>query len=186
MGNRNATSNVIPQMTQVDFVKLEAKTGMPLEEIHEWYEKFQKDYPNGSFTLDELKSLLKKSYPRGNPDKYSLVIFKAFDKDQNKRITFDEFFIVMSIIKNSNRNPLKCLDFFFDIYDINGDEKISRQELTKMLEAIYELMDKDLRKIDEKVNSIFKLYDADQNGWLSKSEFIKFISQDQNSFKLIP
>ena len=79
--------------------------------------------------------------------------------------------------------------------DRNG--KVDKKEMTKILEAIYDLLGEEHRKGEnsphERVKTIMKKLDKDQNGYLSEEEFVEgeyfeilttpSTSDNQNQFK---
>ncbi|CAF1093530.1 unnamed protein product [Brachionus calyciflorus] len=155
-------------------------TGLSREEISEWHVQFIKDYPDGLIDLVEFTNLYKKFYKIGNPEKYAKFAFKAFDNDNNGRITFSEFLVATSFSINANKNDdaQKSLEFAFDIYDVDDNGKIDQKEALLVLSAVYELEGRNVLYAQKTVDEFFKSYDTDNSGFLNKKEFVTALLND--------
>uniref|UniRef100_A0A7S1C5F8 EF-hand domain-containing protein n=1 Tax=Bicosoecida sp. CB-2014 TaxID=1486930 RepID=A0A7S1C5F8_9STRA len=61
-------------------------------------------------------------------------IFQLFDKNSDGLINFEEFLVGIAILSTKSSTEQK-LKFSFDLYDFNGDGKIDRDELKRLLVA---------------------------------------------------
>ena len=63
------------------------------------------------------------------------------------------------------------------MYDSDGNGKIDKKEMEKIIVAIYDLIGETNRKGEnepkKRVELIFKKIDKDNNGYLSKDEFVE-------------
>ena len=113
--------------------------------------------------------------PKGDPEKFCKLAFKAFDTDNNGKIDFNEFCVILAT--NGNHSDLaKCLECAFAIYDSNNDGKISKKEMRKAIEAILELkgnMDYDDDEVQDIVNEIFSKYDSNKDDFFNVNELIE-------------
>lgn len=66
-------------------------------------------------------------------------LFALFDKDNSKEIDFEEFFLGLSIIYNGTPDQRRRL--LFDLYDLDGSGRISRQECESLLSHIPAALD---------------------------------------------
>ncbi|KAK1127122.1 Kv channel-interacting protein 1 [Melipona bicolor] len=76
------------------------------------------------------------------------------------------------------------LRWTFSLYDINGDGCITREEMTDIVTAVYELMGKfadpnlDHEGVREKVDRIFQKMDGNKDGVVTLSEFLEACRAD--------
>ncbi|KAI5741090.1 hypothetical protein M8J76_010332 [Diaphorina citri] len=78
------------------------------------------------------------------------------------------------------------LRWTFTLYDINGDGRITREEMTNIVTAIYELMGKFAETVLEdgsvtnRVDSVFKKMDKNQDGVVTLDEFLECCLNDED------
>ncbi|XP_052089338.1 peptidyl-prolyl cis-trans isomerase FKBP7-like isoform X2 [Mytilus californianus] len=72
------------------------------------------------------------------------------------------------------RQTQKEIDSAFDIWDTDGDDRLSEKELLNIFEAFTQIAGKDrIGKIDKMLDQWFGLLDGDRNGFITKDEFVK-------------
>lgn len=169
------------KLSESQWEMLEKKTGMTRKDISEWYEKFKCAYPKGEIDEREFRKIFRQANVKGSVDKYARLAFKAFDLDNNAKVTFDEFLIISSFMMDENKsrdNASRAIDFAFDVFDYDKNGKITREETARAIEAIYELAGQSADTSKPKLDEIFQQFDSDQNGWLDKHELASFILAD--------
>ena len=97
MGNKKSKQS--SKLTKNDYDFLVHTTGQKKSEIDELFKTFNNAYPNGRLDRNQFSYLynLLRPEPKEQLDKISEYIFKAFDKDRNGFISFNEFMIAYSL-----------------------------------------------------------------------------------------
>lgn len=144
---------------------------------------FKRDYPDGLVNKTGFGKIFLDLFPQGKPEKYAKFAFKAFDTDNNGKISFSEFLIssALSDITKESYDQEKTYEFAFDLYDDDNDGRVNFKEALVLVNAVYELKSGFTdEEADKKVQEIFEKYDADNNGYLDKKEFITALRSDEN------
>jgi len=97
-----------------------------------------KDCPSGILTKDEFQKIYRQFFPFGDPSSFADYIFNVFDSDNSGLIDFKKFAVALSVTSSGKMEDK--LDLAFQFYDINGDGKISYNEMLAIVEAIYKMV----------------------------------------------
>ncbi|XP_060798747.1 calaxin [Neoarius graeffei] len=109
-------------------------------------------------------------------------VFHVFDKDNDTYINVKEWIEGLAVLLRGTLD--EKIKFCFEVYDLNGDGYISREEMFHMLKnsLIRQLTDEDPDEvIKELVEIILKKMDHDHDNRLSYSDFEKTV-MDENLF----
>ncbi|OWF44461.1 calcium and integrin-binding protein 1-like [Mizuhopecten yessoensis] len=121
-----------------------------------------------------------------NPFKDRIV--RVFSSEEGC-LTFEDFLDMMSVFSEKAPKEIKA-QYAFKIYDFDGDDEISRDDLKKMvLRLCPSQKDTELKKqeVDRLVGEILKEADLDNDDRLSFSEFQHVISKApefESSFRI--
>ncbi len=123
----------------------------------------------GSIDYHELKLTLKAfGFKITKQDLQELL--DKYDKDNKNRICFDDF-IELITEKFSERDPKEEILLAFDLFDTEKRGKINIKNLKKAVKEIGENLS------DAELKAIIEEFDEDQDGEISKSDFLKIMEE---------
>ncbi|XP_068910797.1 Kv channel-interacting protein 4 isoform X7 [Tenebrio molitor] len=131
---------------------------------------------------DDLDSL--ERYYLTNTSQYAHYVFNTLDQDHSGLISFEDFVQNLSILSRGSLD--EKLRWAFTLYDINGDGCITREEMTDIVSAIYDLMGKvaepsvDEDTVKDKVDRIFQKMDKNKDGVVTLDEFLECCRKDED------
>lgn len=158
-------------------------TNFTRQQIKAWYSGFMKDCPNGQLTREKFLEVYSSFFPQGNAEKFCEHVFRTFDSDNSGKIDFKEFLLAINI--TSAGKPEQKLEWAFQMYDVNGDGTIEPSEMAEIIGAIYNMVGPSLAHQDpsdtpeKRTREIFAKMDENNDGVLSKDEFIKGCLADE-------
>jgi len=172
-----------------DLEQMSLETKFSKSEVKFLYRAFKTECPNGIIDEDTFKEVYEKIFPMGDASKYAQIVFRAIDRDRTGGITFGDFMDFLSIISKGSEQE-KIL-WSFQFFDVNQDGKITREEMIKVSESVFELMGTGLHEKGklEYVENVFLSMDRDGDGEVTLQEFIWYCKQNKqvsNSLNTLP
>ena len=113
----------------------------------------------------------------GDTELLSQYVFKAFDKNSDSYIDFVEAIISLNFL--FEKDLVSMLKIEFAVYDLNGDGKINKREMRKIIDAFYDKrgLNIEMRKefkneIDAIASLEMKYFDKNGDDKIDLNEFI--------------
>ncbi|TNN32060.1 Kv channel-interacting protein 2 [Liparis tanakae] len=119
---------------------LEEKTNFSKKELQVLYRGFKNECPSGVVNEETFKSIYSQFFPHGDSSMYAHFLFEAFDTRNNGSVSFEDFVVSLSIILRGSVTDK--LNWAFNLYDLNKDGCITREEMTDIMLSIYDMMGK--------------------------------------------
>ncbi|XP_055311880.1 neuronal calcium sensor 2 isoform X1 [Sitodiplosis mosellana] len=176
------------RLTKEDMEFLKSHTRYDEVTIKEWYKGFKQDCPNGRLTPAKFVDMYKMFFPSGNAEEFCDHVFRTFDMDKNGYIDFKEFLLAIDV--TSSGTPEEKLKWAFRMYDVDGNGVIDIQEMTKIVQAIYDMLgacssNRPADSAEERAKNIFAKMDENNDGQLTQEEFLKGCLQDEELSKML-
>ncbi|XP_063235956.1 neuronal calcium sensor 2 isoform X4 [Bacillus rossius redtenbacheri] len=176
------------KLSKEDMDFLKSHTRYDEASIKEWYKGFKQDCPNGRLTPAKFVDMYKTFFPNGNAEEFCDHVFRTFDMDKNGYIDFKEFLLAIDV--TSSGTPEEKLKWAFRMYDVDGNGVIDIQEMTKIVQAIYDMLgacsaNRPADSAEERAKNIFAKMDENNDGQLTQEEFLKGCLQDEELSKML-
>ena len=174
---------------------LMSSTKLTREQIITWHEEFISQYPDGKQNLAQFTKTIgtlfgnNQSFGYGKPEKFSKIIFDAFDDNKNNCIEFSEFMLAICTLSETSWETK--LHSAFKIYDLDKNNKIDLNELIKIIEALYDLknipesMREGENSVENKAKLIFKFLDKNNDNFLDEDEFVNGLLKNFEFISLV-
>uniref|UniRef100_F6VXX9 Potassium voltage-gated channel interacting protein 1 n=1 Tax=Macaca mulatta TaxID=9544 RepID=F6VXX9_MACMU len=157
--------------------QLEAQTNFTKRELQVLYRGFKNECPSGVVNEDTFKQIYAQFFPHGDASTYAHYLFNAFDTTQTGSVKFEDFVTALSILLRGTVH--EKLRWTFNLYDINKDGYINKEEMMDIVKAIYDMMGKytyPVLKEDtprQHVDVFFQKMDKNKDGIVTLDEFLE-------------
>ncbi|XP_031658878.1 calsenilin-like isoform X1 [Oncorhynchus kisutch] len=164
--------------------QLQVQTQFTKKELQSLYRGFKNECPSGLVDEETFKNIYSQFFPQGDATTYAHFLFNAFDMDRNGSIRFEDFVIGLSVLLRGSET--EKLRWAFNLYDINKDGYITKEEMLAIMTSIYDMMGRytspSVRDIDpsEHVDKFFQKMDRNRDGVVTIDEFIETCQKDEN------
>uniref|UniRef100_A0A673T904 Potassium voltage-gated channel interacting protein 3 n=2 Tax=Suricata suricatta TaxID=37032 RepID=A0A673T904_SURSU len=164
--------------------QLQAQTKFTKKELQSLYRGFKNECPTGLVDEDTFKLIYSQFFPQGDATTYAHFLFNAFDADGNGAIRFEDFVVGLSILLRGTVH--EKLKWAFNLYDINKDGYITKEEMLAIMKSIYDMMGRHTYPILrddaplEHVERFFQKMDRNKDGVVTIDEFLETCQKDEN------
>ncbi|XP_039755208.1 Kv channel-interacting protein 4-like [Pararge aegeria] len=174
----------LPRYRPDSIAALRRLTRFTEPELKRLYRGFKAECPTGVVREETFKLIYSQFFPQGaNTAQYAHYVFNTLDQDRSGLLSFEEFVTGLSILSRGTLE--EKLRWTFSLYDINGDGFITKEEMTEIVTAIYDLMGKivepmvDEEVVRDKVERLFQKMDSNRDGVLTLDEFLDCCVRDE-------
>ncbi|XP_038641627.1 calsenilin-like [Scyliorhinus canicula] len=163
--------------------ELQGRTKFTKKEIQSLYRGFKNECPSGMVDEDTFKAIYSQFFPQGDASTYAHFLFNAFDMDRRGAIRFEDFVIGLSVLLRGTVH--EKLSWAFNLYDINKDGYITKEEMLAIIQSIYDMMGRYTYPIlhqdapIEHMERFFQKMDRNQDGVVTIDEFIQTCQKDE-------
>ncbi|XP_053314304.1 Kv channel-interacting protein 4 isoform X2 [Spea bombifrons] len=163
---------------------LEAQTKFTKKELQILYRGFKNECPSGVVNEETFKDIYAQFFPQGDASTYAHFLFNAFDTDHNGSVSFEDFVMGLSTLLRGTVH--EKLNWAFNLYDINKDGYITKDEMLDIMKAIYDMMGKYTYPVvreetpKQHVENFFQKMDINKDGVVTIEEFIESCQKDEN------
>lgn len=180
---RSASFNELrPELPESIITNLLKKTKFSRQDILDWWEGFLTDCPSGLLDKKKFIEVYEYRYPNGKAKNFCTHVFRTFNPDKrNRAIDFERFMCAIDITQNGSSD--EKLEWAFTMYDINGDDRISKTEMSKVVESMFDLLGKNKKGLNnprKHVDDIFLRIDTNHDNYVTKDEFLTGCKSDDN------
>uniref|UniRef100_UPI003AAD2D4A A-type potassium channel modulatory protein KCNIP2-like isoform X7 n=1 Tax=Centroberyx gerrardi TaxID=166262 RepID=UPI003AAD2D4A len=146
--------------------------------------RLPQECPSGVVNEETFKHIYSQFFPQGDSSMYAHFLFEAFDTHNNGSVCFEDFVMGLSIILRGSITDK--LNWAFNLYDLNKDGCITKEEMTDIMCSIYDMMGKYTYPCmkdnapKEHVDNFFRKMDKNNDGVVTIEEFLETCQKDEN------
>ncbi len=147
------------------------------KEIQIMYRGFKQECPSGIVNEQMFKEIYSQFFPQGDCSNYAHYVFATIDQNCDGTVNFEDFLMGLSILSRGTID--EKLRWIFNLYDINRDGKVTRDELLLIVSSVYELMGKftnpgiDDDSPKQHVDFVFKKLNPTEKSFITLEDFLK-------------
>ncbi|CAF4384924.1 unnamed protein product [Rotaria socialis] len=190
MGNKSGsyeelldeTKELLMKRTANHYIML-INLGMSQYDLELWYKAILDRSKKGKLSKEQMLAIYTEMSDL-DPMRISEIvdsIEKIFDEDHSGSVDINEF--MRGFILTTKGDLETKVEYTFRVYDKNGDNKISGDEIKKMANAILRMLGSDEKKIDGPSQAIVQQFlgqfTGGENGVIYKQDFIQTVLQNR-------
>jgi Ca2+-binding EF-hand superfamily protein len=179
--NNKTIDKTKAELSENEINNLLNKTKFTKQDIVDWWQGFLSDCPSGLLDKKKFVEVYQNRYPNGKAKKFCDHVYRTFNPDKRTHaIDFERFMCAIDITLNGNSD--EKLEWAFTMYDVNGDQRISKSEMLSVVESMFDLLGKDKKGPNDPrkhVDQIFLRIDLNRDNYVSKEEFMLGCKTDE-------
>ena len=155
-----------------------ATSGQPIEEVMKNCHTWMKNNPKGTMSKKDFRKYMGRIFPDYSKEDMKRIgkhSFRVFDSNNDGKLDFVEFMVVYNIIMW--KEPKIILVKLFDIFDIDKNNMISRDEMEKVVTDLAVLFE-DSAHAHLTFTKAFDEMDKNGDGEISRDEFVTAVMED--------
>ncbi|XP_014289084.3 Kv channel-interacting protein 1 [Halyomorpha halys] len=150
-------------------------------ELKRIYRSFKAHCPSGLVTEDSFRSIYSQFFPQGaHTHAYVHYLFHNLDQANKGTLSFQDMACGLSILCRGSAE--ERLRWVFKLYDLNGDGRVSREEMAEVVSAVYGLLGHGPHPPHQYLNTrldiIFQKMDRNKDGVVTLDEFLESCLED--------
>eukprot|EP01001_Neometanema_parovale_P010911 NODE_7154_length_788_cov_106.600000_g6915_i0.p1 GENE.NODE_7154_length_788_cov_106.600000_g6915_i0~~NODE_7154_length_788_cov_106.600000_g6915_i0.p1 ORF type:complete len:188 (-),score=46.22 NODE_7154_length_788_cov_106.600000_g6915_i0:168-731(-) len=177
------------KLSKPQLEELQQTTNFTKDELQEWFEVFQENYPEGRMSREQF--VTENVAAHGGDDSLWDHIFDNLDENKDGAITFNEF--IQSMSHGSRGDASDKLRWIFKFYDKDKSGYIEYPEMLAIFESIFKLVEAvdidhlppDQNTPQKRCQSLFEKMDTDGDGRLCIQEFIDGCKRDPTIMQIM-
>ncbi|XP_053171295.1 guanylyl cyclase-activating protein 2-like [Scomber japonicus] len=153
---------------------------MDLAQIQDLCLIFMKECPSGALHLHEFKRIFGVPCNSSEESLYIETIFRSFDTNKDNTLDFLEYVAALHLLLRGNLEDR--LKWSFKMYDKDGNGKLDRHEVKRLIRIIYKIkyQTNDITLTPSEIcDRIFELVDQNHDGQITLSEFMEGAQKDE-------
>jgi Ca2+-binding EF-hand superfamily protein len=173
------------------------ESGFSSSDIHFARQTFYRDCPNGRCSKRKFLTFIRKSCSLQKPlesnihliqifqnhrqsKKFFSLMFDIYDRNHDGELDFDEYLYALSAISGANR--LRTIETLFQFFDRHNQGYITREEFNSRKKLAAQFLGQYKTGIQKNFlfDKAFNAMDLDQDGRISKEEFIQWHLKDHS------
>ncbi|NWS49589.1 CSEN protein, partial [Probosciger aterrimus] len=164
--------------------QLLARTKFSKRELRSLYRGFKSECPSGLVDEETFTLIYSRFFPQGDASTYAHFLFDAFDADRNGALCFQDFVLGLSVLLRGTVQ--QKLQWAFNLYDINKDGCITKEEMLEIMKSIYDMMGRCTQPAlrdcapAEHVELFFQKMDRNGDGVVTFEEFLDTCLKDED------
>ncbi|NXO04568.1 CSEN protein, partial [Rhinopomastus cyanomelas] len=164
--------------------ELLARTKFTKKELQGLYRGFKNECPSGLVDEETFKLIYSRFFPQGDASSYAHFLFDAFDADHSGTLCFQDFVVGLSVLLRGTVQ--QKLRWAFDLYDVNKDGCITKEEMLEIITSIYDMMGRSTHPplrdnaAAQHVELFFQKMDRNGDGMVTFEEFLQTCQEDKD------